>query len=62
MYKIGDKIMPKHIPLNWEYQSPLGLIKEVKRCPVLIRTEYLVEFENGETIWINQSDIKEVVV
>lgn len=50
-YDIGDTVIVK--------DKRFGKILQVKRCPVLHRTEYLVKHAEGEEpVWVNHFEVK----
>lgn len=59
MIKVGDKVIVRNPASREIYHLPLrAKVVEVKEDAVLIRKEYLLEFENGMRQWFNQYDLK----
>ncbi len=52
--EVGDSVSV----LGKTWDNPIGRIIEVKKCPVLLRETYLVEFPRGTKAWFDRWEVK----
>jgi len=53
MIQVGEMVMVRDPAITEEYHVPPAKVVEVRRCPVLLTTECLLEFDNGKREWFN---------